>query len=911
VRRLYFAISLLESRQFGRMFKPVRLLLASALLIIYITPSLAVAQSTDDPWTEPLNLSHSGVATNPAIVSDSEGVVHVVWQDDLANFVYTRLDGDQWSAPVTTDLDRLFTVPSAEEPTGRSQLPMIYTGSNPLFIAGPDRYIFSFWISPQGRLFTSRVRNLNFEHVTAWESTGVIAHQAASFAVAVDARGEWHLAYFRTVPDPIDPAGIYYTHSRNGGQSWAVPVLLYQSTYFRRLGEGEANLSLATAGPEDALHVYIAWDNRPRKQVLLAQSADGGTSWEQPAPVAAPAQDSGSAGPFNIQVGANQNSVVLVWQSGLATNGLLPSCSQVYQASSDAGATWSDPQPMIEDMMGCAQSNEFLTGLANSPESLLYFLTETKSEVFLTAWNGHQWSQPQAQPILSGFEEPELYTEVIYGCRRTSWLGERLYIVGCDQGEGGDIWVTSREVMSDISWFKPPVWSQLSAVTSDHLAMEAVELVATDDGFMHAFLSQHQDPTIYYTYWDGELWSSLTPVLKLPEGEGAWPAVTVGPGNELFLIARNNRGMLYFSRAISGNAATESRWSTPTRLEIGHDGQIGSIDVAWDAAGTVYLAYSVPVNEERGIYLVVSKDQGTTWSDPLQVFDGAAAGLDLVGAPSLLASEKGFLHIIWAQQSIQGDGVAQSLSLYYTRSEDGGRTFDNAEPVVKEPVAWRDIVMDGKGNLHLLWQPGDTITTVWDQVSLNGGHGWQYPQGLPDEGRLAAVTTDPAGRLHLVGVGPEALGHWLWDGNRWQSEAPPSWHLSSQESPVELLAAAVNKQGKMMVVLAEETGGADVAQKTLLYSIRTLELPPTLIAIQKAPSQTLLPPTLTLATPTPEQLLTPSPSVDNWTATPDQTDRNATNNRTSPFLMALLPVALLLVIILGIVIRRAAQAKDR
>ena len=203
--------------------------------------------------------------------------------------------------------------------------------------------------------------------------------------------------------------------------------------------------------------------------------------------------------------------------------------------------------------------------------------------------------------------------------------------------------------------------------------MEAVELVATGDDLIHAFFSQHQDPAIYYTYWDGELWSRITPVLELPEGEAAWPAIAAGPGNELFLIARNNRGTLYFSRATSGNAATASSWSTPTRLGIGHDGEIGSVDVAWDAAGTVYVAYSVPVNDERGIYLVQSKDQGTTWSEPLQVFDGAAAGFDLVGAPSLLTSENGFLHIIWKQQSIQGDGVPQPISLYYARSEDGGR----------------------------------------------------------------------------------------------------------------------------------------------------------------------------------------------------------------------------------------------
>ena len=895
----------LGSQQFEGMFRLVRLWLATTLFIASITPSTVLAQSTDDPWSEPLNLSHSGVATNPSIVIDSDGVVHAVWQDvideDITNYVYTRFDGAQWSAPETTDLDLLFNLESNGPELAN------YTGPNPLFIASPDQHIFAFWLTPQGQLFTSKVENLNFGSATAWNSGRPITADAASFDATVDSRGEWHLAYFRSIDDSSNPAGIYYTHSKNGGQNWATPVLLYESPYIRRLGEGEANLSIATAGSEDAPHVYIAWDNRPRKQVLLAQSVDGGESWNQPVVVAGPAPGSGLAGPYNIHVGANQDNIVLVWQSGHATNGLLPECSHIYQSSTDAGATWSDPQLMNEDMLGCAQSNEFVTGLANSPEDPLYLLTRTKNQVLLTAWDGIQWSQPQTQPILSGFEEPEIFTEVIYGCHQASLLRDQLYVIGCDQGAGGDVWVTSRDLE-----FKTPVWRQLSPVTSEKLEMEAVELVATDDGFVHALYSQRQDPAIYYTYWNGELWSRVTPVLELPEGESALPAIAAGPGNELFLVSRNNRGMLYFSRATSGNAATESRWSTPTRLEFAHDGEIGLVDVAWDATGTVYVAYSVPVNEERGIYLVQSKDHGTTWSEPVQVFNGAAAGFDLVGAPALLTSEDGILHIIWKQQSLQGEGVPQPLSLYYSRSEDGGQTFNDAQEIVQEPVAWREIVADNEGNLHLLWQQ-DTLTTVWDQVSMDGGNSWQVPQGLPVEGRLAAVTGDSAGRLHLVGVGPDALGHWFWDGSRWQSEAPLSWPLSSQkERPVEFLGAAVNKQGKMMVVLAEPTGEGNLEESNLLYSSRTLELPPNQTPNEKTPAQTLLPPTFSPATPTPERLSTPVSTVDSEpTNLQDQTDPNETNGRTSPFTLALIPVALLLLGVLGFMVWQATRSKDR
>ena len=883
------------------------ILLASALFITSNIPLPVLAQSSDEPWAEPLNLSHSGVAANPALVIDSQEVIHVVWQDALAEFVYTRFDGGQWSVPETTSLNLLFSLP----PPGESIDPQlaVYTGPNPLFIAGPGQYIFAFWISPEGRLYTSSVENESFENVAAWNSGRVITPAASAFSVAADASGELHVAFIRTVEDPANPAGIYYTRSKNNGRTWAVPVLLDKSSYLRSLGAGEANMSVATTGTQDSLQVYIAWDNRPRKQVFLAQSADGGESWEQPALIAGPAPGSGLAGPYNIQVGAKQDSIALVWQNSQSDG----ACTQYYQSSNDAGQTWSVPQPMLEGLLGCALSNKFVTGLANTSGNPFYLLTETQSQTFLTAWNGRQWSQSQAQGILSGFEEPEIFSDVIFGCHQASMLRSRLYIVGCDQGVGGDIWITSRDLRPNMFSFSSSAWSQPSPVTDDEFTIEAVELVATNDDLIHAFFSQRQDPAIYYTFWNGEVWSRTTQVQELQDKEAGRPAIATGPGNELFLLTHTNSGALYFNRATSGNSATRSSWSTPSRLETVHDGQIGSADLATDAAGMIYAAYSVPVNEERGIYLIQSTDLGTSWSEPVEVFNGKSAGFDLVGAPSLLVSETGILHILWKQQSIEGDGIPQPVSLYYTRSDDGGRTFAEAKLIVDEPVTWQEIVADGKGSIHILWQEQDSLTTVWDQVSSDGGHTWEFPQALPDEGTTTAVTVDTAGRLHVVVAGSGSLGHWLWDSGRWQPDAPLHWSLApNQDSPVDSLAAAVNKQGNIVVVLSVPAGAKNTAGGQLLYSSRTLKIPSTQTEIQDVPTPTLLPPTLSPATPTAEGVATSAGTDDNGsTSSQNPTDENENNNRISPYTIALLPVALLLLSVLGIMIRRASRTEDR
>jgi hypothetical protein len=888
---------------------------AAALVFTSASPQRASAQSTADPWAVPLNLSRSGAATNPAVVVDSEAVTHVVWQDEFADYVYSRLEGDQWTAPEPTDLHLLFELPSSQERNRAAQAPLT-TGPNPFFLAGPGPYIFGFWITStigvEGTLYASRVLNSDFMDVAAWGEAQRLSSSAAALAAAVDARGDLHLAYLRTVEDAGLPAGIYYTRSTNDGLGWAAPELLYESPYFRRLGSGGANLSLATAGTADAPRVYIAWDNRPRKQVLLAKSTDGGASWEQPMQVAGPAPDSGSTGPFNVRVGATGDRAVVVWQQGQPDS----ICTQLFRSTQDAGASWSEAHGMLEDLPGCAQANEFVAGQSAAsahPEGWLFLLTtDLQGQAFLSVWNGSQWSEAQAQPVLASFDDPEIYTQVVLGCHRAAWLGERMYIVGCDQGGGGDIWVTSRDLESTAFVFSPPVWSQPMSVTGENLEVAAVELVASGDGLIHAFFSQRQSAANYYTRWDGVSWSRITPVLRLPDGEVGWLATASGPGNELFLIARSSGGAVYFSRANSSDAITASNWSTPTRLPIAHDGKVSPADVAWDAAGTVYVAYSVSVNDERGVYLIQSKDQGKTWSGPVQVFNGARAGFDVVGSPSLLVSVNGLMHVLWRQEAIQADGDSQPLALYYARSEDSGQTFSAAQLVVEAPVAWRAIIADGAGNLHRVWQRSDMTTTLWHQVSFDGGQSWQVAQQLPAEGEIAAITGDTAGRLHLVGGSVGALGHWLWDGSRWQAEAPLRWSLTSKdEGPVESLAAAVNRDGRMVVVLAVPTGADDIVGRQLLYASRTLDLPPIPTTIQETPTQSPSP-KYTPTTLPPERSLTPAATVGSGAA-PLQGPTNRVNasDPITQLAMGLLPVALLLLTVLGVVALRAARVKAR
>jgi hypothetical protein len=834
------------------------------------------------------------------MVIDAAGVAHVVWRDTSASLVYARLEGGVWSPPRPTELDRRFGLLASQIVTRDETQPVLYTGPNPLFMAGPGQLSFAIWVTPEGLLYSSRVLNRDFGLSPGWATRRFISASVASFAAAVDARGTVHVAFYRITDNIDNPPGIYYTRSTSGILDWEPLTRLYESPYFRALGEGEASLSLATGGTEDAPIVYLAWDNRPRKQVFVATSTNGGASWEQPEQVDGPSPDSGSARPFNIRVGAAGNTAMLVWQNGEPGG----TCTQSFRFSADAGTTWSDARLMVEGLPGCATANQFVLGLEHSLQGLLYLLTDMKDQSYLSVWRGSRWSEPQGQPILSGFEEPETYAPISLGCHQAAGFGERLYVIGCDQGEGGDIWVTSRDIGSTESWFSPQAWTQPVPVSGAEVDVSALELVSSNDGLVHAVFSQRQDSVISYTRWDGATWSRITTVLKLPDGEAHSPAIGAGPGNELFLIALSSEGALHYVRAKSSDAVTSSRWSTPTLLPTEHDGPVGPADVAWDAAGTVYVAYSIPVYEERGVYLIKSQDEGEAWSEPMQVFDGAAAGFDLVGSPVLLVTASGHIHVQWKRQSIATDGASQPLSLFHAWSEDAGRTFSEPELVVEAPVTWHTIVADGRGNLHRLWQRSDTSLNLWDQVSVDGGHSWQVPQQLPVAEGQPRVTLDPAGQLHLVGPSVGSLGHWRWNGSRWQAESPLPL-ASAQDGPVELLASAINMEGEFVVLVRGLTSAGAETAEPLQYMTLRLSLPAGQAAKTEEPVLSSLS-TDEPATPTPEPSVTPPVEGASPAAVPVNS-----GDRWSQSILTVLPSAVLLLAVIGIAALRALRSRTR
>ncbi|MEJ2303794.1 MAG: sialidase family protein, partial [Anaerolineales bacterium] len=683
---------------------------------------------------------------------------------------------------------------------------------------------------------------------------------AVDLSVAIDSKDRLHLSYVR-IKDTRDlPAGIYYRQSIDHGDTWSIPTLLYQSPYFRTLSEEDAHVQIATTGVGDGQSVYIVWDNRPRGQALWVASNDDGSSWGEPQEVGKAEGSAGGAAPSNLDVYARGEKVLRLWQSGQPGTG----CTQNYQWSLDSGATWQPQQHITGGSLGCPQGIQIMDG--NDGPVLII----TSDQMYLLAWDGTQWSEPQAQLPLASFIDPETGQTVDFDYRQAHLdTGLDLFVVGSEKNGEGDIWWLRRSMTDVGAWFpQASVWTPVTSATRQASRFLSLALVADSNGLVHVFWTQtndadlsEPDSAIYYARWEAErLWSQPVAILNSPEEPVDQPAVTLDSAGHLLLVWRRGQdGQIAFSRSNANQAVLPETWSQP---QVISDPQqpASSPAILVDREGSIYVIYAVPINEGRGIYLTRSQDGGETWSEPFQAFDGTAAGWDMLDQPHFTATDNGELHLLWTRYTLLS-GRPMPMSLAYSHSEDGGRTWSQPETVGENPVVWGAITSVGDRNVHRFWQElANGRITLWHELSLDNGRTWARiaPVSVFGETRgMPSLVRDVVGNLHLLqvvdrGQGSIVLQHWRWDGGRWGGE--PSLNLEvDANTSIDGLIAGVSPQGDLTAVFSGSVAPSDLTkqqQYELLFTKRSLDLTGT------------VPMPLPSPIPTAEETQTPTQAID-------------------------------------------------
>lgn len=844
------------------------------LSLIVLIPLLLVTNQTnaqanltmpDSVWAQPINLSQSGATSQPRLVVDAAGSGHLLWRDQFQGFTYSSNqtladDLGNWDDPTVVELPfstrRFFPELQPTAPTPRF---------NPHLVADNNGRIHAFWLDNEDRLYHSSVVSSELTNFDAWSNRQQIAEAARSMSATLAPDGRIHIAYVRPVSTANFPAGIYHRRLATDAVTWTDPTLLYESAYLRGVAASEAHVHLTATEHAGTTHIHIGWDNRQRDQLFMASSLDNGTTWTNPRQVDSRlATDSPQAvAPSRILLHAQAATVLLTWQAG--HNGRI--CDQYYQRSTDAGTTWSEPQPLTDQLPACPDELHLLP----DEEGLLLLLARTEGQnSLLLAWNGSQWSEPQPQTALDTFVDPDTFRPIAFSCHQAVASAGYLWLAGCDEGPSQDIWLTGRPVGDSDTWFPPPAeepaWQSPITVAEASETLAGLRLLAGTNGRFHASWSDNAQNAISYTRWDGSQWSRPSPVLRSPAGgQPGQPALAISGERLLAAWSDTNNGELLFSWANSERATAASEWRTPLQLPIPPlpIPLPSEPAIVVDRQDNIYIAYAVPINEGRGLYLVRSEDGGENWSPPLNMFDGTAAGWVAVGPPQLALAGNGRLYASWTQNSRDG----QPQGLYLASSDDGGLSWSEETAVATGPVLWQQIIATDAQTIHQLWAgqggPTPTATTqpaLWHRVSTDSGQTWSRPARVAGLGQNlvgpASIALDKANQLHLVQLAAPAnetnshlsLYQWLWQDGRWQAEPPVPITHSRSATFTDPAAAAVADHSLGVIYLDWPTA-AD--QPTITFSQRPIELPETL----PTPAPTLAP----TATPTPPPTATPLP----------------------------------------------------
>lgn len=839
------------------------LLVASALNMGSV---LAVnAQTSADAWQEPDNLSNSGGAQSPVGFVDSANQIHLIWNDEFAGWYYTRYSDSQWTQPALVGLPFERSIPT-------------------LHYASTD-WVHAFLIDERRSLVTNRVKVQSIDDAGSWSEQRVIANPVADYAVAIDGEGIVHLVYIQTEDTNAESANLFYRQSRDQGASWSAAVLLYDTPYFRSLTRETANLHIAASSSETGELVYVVFDNPARKQVVFMSSPDDGETWAPPVEIDRPAEDKVETNPFGIRIGVFQNRVLLIWQNGDPE----ASCSQFYQVSEDFGVTWSEQKQMLEDLTGCAQDIQILT----YNEQYALVATQIQGLIYFQVWDGSRWSQPFIQSEITSFIDPQTLASVMLGCQQYFIMGEtQLFLVGCDTADNGDIWVTNREIGTISDWFPAPsIWSGPTLITSSSDTINDLHSTTGKQGRVHLVWS-HPEGTvnnpnasaISYLQFDGITWSQSVSVLKSQDGTADQPVLTVNADDQLLISWSNSSaGELYLNSVDAARAVTNSRWSEAVVVPLPHPIAY-SPDITVNENGRITLAYAIPLNEDRGVYISQSEDGGNTWSEPILVFNAVTAAWDRVGKVSLAESRDGSLHLLWWRSQLTSE--AQAIELYNANSEDGGLTWSEAQILAFQPAVWSTLITTGEKTIHAFWQEDSPLgPSLKHQFSNDGGKTWSQLSDISQIGEQpgkVACITDRFGQIHIlrlldrVDLGSVELQHLRWDGTTWVNETNFNIPLVNLVE-ITSLAANATDQDQLVVMystledqLITPEGGRNRSDEITrvrvhnLYSIiRPLDVPSILpTAIPEATAVPTLEPTPT-ATPTLQIVLSSTPQAEN------------------------------------------------
>ncbi len=409
---------------------------------------------------------------------------------------------------------------------------------------------------------------------------------------------------------------------------------------------------------------------------------------------------------------------------------------------------------------------------------------------------------------------------------------------------------------------------------------------------------------IFYSRWDGEVWSRPTDVLL----GGPRTSVAIDNSGQIHLLYLNN-GITYVQASID-KAGTAKGWSPPRRFGT----TAASVsDMVIDNEGTIHVVWAQQDKGCAACYSVMYKmstDAGETWSKEVKL---STLPIDRRHIQIKL-DPRGNLYVTWDNLSAKG----ANPSAGYTSSTDGGKTWVAPKEFFSPRGTPVQTVVgaDGQGMVVMVWRATGR-DEIYYQFSTDRGLNWTKPAVIPGlmPSRPATGTdrydmaTDSAGTIHMVVAARitneqdiPGLYHLQWDGKSWGA---PQAIYDNADFP-EYPTLVVSEGNRLHVTWSTRGRDSILESPDDTYQVWYSSLDTSAPSVPLAP--TLLPRIQNTPTPRPSSP-TPSPTA---TATPfrPSVSTSSEGDTTNPQLVLVFSLAPV-VLIIGIVIAVTAFRRSR
>jgi len=769
-------------------------------------------QSIDQDWQEPTNLSNSGSTQKPAIVIGASGTIHTLWQDEYAGFVYRNFK-EEWSQSYNLDL--------------------VFYGYDYKLVADGTGWVYAFWINESNNgLYATGVREGDMTKRSNWISAMLLANGVVAFDVSVDTTNQIHLVFTRARETEDLPAGIYYQRSPVGISGWDRSINLYQSKYYRDLippigltgpdtvfSLDRMHVDVETALIDGNINVYAGWENQSLKRLFYTQSQTSGQTWSTVEEISAPSNELIYVTPIKLRTIANESKLLQIWE--LSEPG--GNCNLFYRTSQNNGLEWTSSQS-LENVFGKCPDKLSWYRLTNGE---FLFVHNQAQVVSFTAWNGANWSIPQAQETLSRFYDPMTLNQINLSAFNYAVIEDKIHLIGLDEAESKDIWYTNKQIGDRTNWYLGSGgWSPIQSIHLENGPSDTLfgfrgrnnlfhfvyVAVKADDPGKSALQMITHDPNN----------SPLAVVIddKIPGTANQLAGTTNFAKERLALLWRGGEfGQIYFDWSFLNQADNPVGWSKSNLIQSLPTGLSPALFTTSD--GITYALISVPYNDERGLYISQSQNGGENWSDPeLIITPQEISNLcPLIDQPNLAVDRDNVVHILLTCSTFTGG--SGPLSLYYLNNSN--ETWSTPQLVSDTTPTWNQIIADQNNRIHRLWKVYNGQSGLWHSYSSDSGQTWSSPANFAlfelEAGPVAAIL-DNDNHIHVFQTvnqngKTDQISYYFWNDDKWINRDNLLLNQAS-EGIAAALAAGIDRSGSIVLGLMNQSSITSASSQIIM-----------------------------------------------------------------------------------------------